>query len=84
MFSWFKKSPKKVKVLVVVNDDANVPVDYCSKVDVELETEVRAACNSLSIPTMDGDIEKIVESLRRGESYWLRETWGFQVIEVAA
>ena len=84
MFNWFKKSPKKVKVLVVVNDDASVPVDYCSKVDVELETEVRVACNSLSIPMMDGDVEKIVESLRRGESYWLRETWGFQLIEVAA
>ena len=84
MFSWFKKSPKKVKVLVVVNDDASAPVDYCSKVDVELETEVRVACNSLSIPTMNGDVEKIVESLRRGESYWLRETWGFQLIEVAA
>ena len=83
MFSWFKKNPKKVKALVVINGDASVPVDYCSKVDVELETEVRAACNSLSIPTMDGDVEKIAESLRRGESYWLRETWGFQVIEIA-
>ena len=82
MFSWFKKSPKKVKALVVINGDASVPVDYCSKVDVKLETEVRAACNSLSIPTMDGDVEKIAESLRRGESYWLRETWGFQVIEI--
>ena len=83
MFSWFKKNPKKVKALVVINGDASVPVDYCSKVDLKLETEVLAACNSLSIPTMDGDVEKIAESLRRGESYWLRETWGFQVIEIA-
>ena len=84
MFSWFKKSPKKLKVLVVVNDDASVPVDYCNKVDVKLETEVRAACQSLAIPVMNIDIEEIVRALNRGESYWLRETWGFQVIEVEA
>lgn len=84
IFSRFKKSPKKIKVLVVINGNASVPVDYCSKVDAKLETAVRAACNSLSIPTMVGDVEKIVEALRRSESYWLCETWGFQIIEVAA
>ena len=84
MFSQFKKRPKKIKVLVVINGDTSVPVNYCSKVDAKLETEVRAACDSLSIPTMDGDVEKIVEALKRNESYWLCETWGFQIIEVAA
>lgn len=82
MFNWFKKSPKKAKVLVVVNDDASVPVDYSNKVDVNLKVEVKAACESLAIPVMDTDIEKIVDALDKGESFWLRETWGFQIIEV--
>lgn len=81
MFNFFNRK-KKVKILVVVNGDASVPVDYYSKVDVGMEVEVRVACNSLAIATAEKEIKNIVDTLCHGETYWLNETWGFQVIEV--
>lgn len=79
MFKFLFK-PKKVQVLVVVNNDASIPVDYYNKIDVKLETEVRAACNALAIPATSEQVASIADMLTRGETYWLEKTWGFQVI----
>lgn len=86
MFKFFNRK-KKVKILVVVNGDASVPVVYCSKIDVKMEVEkmeveVRVACNSLGIAVTEKDFKSIIDTLCHGETYWLNETWGFQVIEV--
>ena len=91
MFKFFNRK-KKVKILVVVNGDASIPVVYCSKIDVKMEVEVRidvkmevevrVACNSLGIAVTEKDFKSIIDTLCHGEAYWLNETWGFQVIEV--
>ena len=88
MFKFFNRK-KKVKILVVVNGDASVPVVYRSKIDVKMEVEVRkmevevrVACNSLGIAVTEKDFKSIIDTLCHGETYWLNETWGFQVIEV--
>ena len=86
MFKFFNRK-KKVKILVVVNGDASVPVVYRSKIDVKMEVEkmeveVRVACNSLGIAVTEKDFKSIIDTLCHGEAYWLNETWGFQVIEV--
>ena len=81
MFKFFNRK-KKVKILVVVNGDASVPVVYCSKIDFKMEVEVRVACNSLGIAVTEKDFKSIIDTLYHGEAYWLNETWGFQVIEV--
>ena len=81
MFKFFNRK-KKVKILVVVNGDASVPIDYCSKIDFKMEVEVRVACNSLGIAVTEKDFKSIIDTLCHGEAYWLNETWGFQVIEV--
>ena len=86
MFKFFNRK-KKVKILVVVNGDASVPVEYYSKIDVKMEVEkmeveVRVACNSLGIAVTEKDFKSIIDTLCHGEAYWLNETWGFQVIEV--
>ena len=81
MFKFFNRK-KKVKILVVVNGDASVPVVYYSKIDVKMEVEVRVACNSLGIAVTEKDFKSIIDTLCHGEAYWLNETWGFQVIEV--
>lgn len=85
MFKFFKRKSKKTQVLVVINGNASVPVDYSvrlSKVNDSLKTEVQVACSVLSIPTTHIEIEKIVDALKHGESYWLNETWGFQILEI--
>ena len=38
MFKFFNRK-KKVKILVVVNGDASVPVVYCSKIDFKMEVD---------------------------------------------
>ena len=81
MFKFFNRK-KKVKILVVVNGDASVPVVYRSKIDFKMEVEVRVACNSLGIAVTEKDFKSIIDTLCHGEAYWLNETWGFQVIEV--
>lgn len=81
MFKFFNRK-KKVKILVVVNGDASVPIDYYSKIDFKMEVEVRVACNSLGIAVTEKDFKSIIDTLCHGETYWLNETWGFQVIEV--
>ena len=81
MFKFFNRK-KKVKILVVVNGDASVPVVYCSKIDFKMEVGVRVACNSLGIAVTEKDFKSIIDTLCHGEAYWLNETWGFQVIEV--
>lgn len=85
MFKFFKRKSKKTQVLVVINGNASVPVDYSvrlSKVNDSLKTEVQVACSVLSIPTTHIETEKIVDALKHGESYWLNETWGFQILEI--
>ena len=81
MFKFFNRK-KKVKILVVVNGDSSVPVDYYSKIDIKMEVEVRVACNSLGIAMTEKDFKNIIDALYHRETYWLNETWGFQVIEV--
>ena len=81
MFKFFNRK-KKVKILVVVNGDASVPVVYRSKIDFKMEVEVGVACNSLGIAVTEKDFKSIIDALCHGETYWLNETWGFQVIEV--
>ena len=85
MFKFFNRK-KKVKILVVVNGDASVAVEYYSKIDVKIdvkmEVEVRVACNILGIAVTEKDFKSIIDMLCHGETYWLNETWGFQVIEV--
>lgn len=81
MFNFFNRK-KKVKVLVVVDNDSSVPIDYYNVVDVNLVTEIKAACNALAIPAAIDTIDSIADVLRSGETYWLEKTWGFQVIEV--
>ena len=85
MFKFFTRKPKKTQVLVVINGNASVPVDYSvrlSKVNDSLKTEVQVACSVLSISITHEEIEKIVDALKHGESYWLNETWGFQILEI--
>ena len=81
MFKFFNRK-KKVKILVVVNGDASVPIDYYSKIYFNIYVEVRVACNSLGIAVTEKDFKSIIDTLCHGEAYWLNETWGFQVIEV--
>lgn len=85
MFKFFKRKSKKTQVLVVINGNASVPVDYSvrlSKVNDSLKTEVQVACSVLSISLTHEEIEKIVDALKHSESYWLNETWGFQILEI--
>ena len=85
MFKFFKRKSSKTQVLVVINGNASVPVDYSvrlSKVNDSLKTEVQVACSVLSISITHEEIEKIVDALKHGESYWLNETWGFQILEI--
>lgn len=85
MFKFFKRKLKKTQVLVVINGNASVPVDYSvrlSKINDSLKTEVQVACSVLSISLTHEEIEKIVDALKHGESYWLNETWGFQILEI--
>lgn len=82
MLNWLKRRPKKVKILAVVNGDASIPIDYWNKIDVSIETEVRAACNDLAIPADTKTVNDIAIALSSGETYWLMETWGFQIIDV--
>ena len=85
MFKFFKRKLKKTQVLVVINGNASVPVDYSvrlSKINDSLKTEVQVACSVLSISLTREEIEKIVDALKHGESYWLNETWGFQILEI--
>lgn len=77
MFKFLFK-PKKAQVLVVVNDDASVPVDYYNKIDVKMETEVRAACNALAIPVTSEQVVSIADTLTRGETYWLEKNGDFR------
>ena len=85
MFKFFKRKSSKTQVLVVINGNASVPVDYSvrlSKVNDSLKTEVQVACSVLSISITHEEIAKIVDALKHGESYWLNETWGFQILEI--
>lgn len=87
IFKWFKRN-KSVKVLVVVNGDTHEPIDYKNKIDVDLKTEVRAACNDLAIEHDDNLINDIAEKLDAGETYWLAEkdatkmNYGFEVLDI--
>lgn len=82
MFNWFKRKPKKVQILVVVDGDAHEPIDYSNKIDVDLATEVRAACNALAIKHDDNLIEDIAAELDHGRSYWHNESYCFDIITV--
>ena len=85
MFKFLKRKSSKTQVLVIINGNAGVPVDYSvrlSKVNDSLKTEVQVACSVLSISITHEEIEKIVDALKHGESYWLNETWGFQILEI--
>lgn len=70
------------KVLVVVVGDSNKPVQYSNKVDVDLKTEIRAACDSLAIPHDDDFVNVIASYLENGDAYWFEEAYGFQLIEI--
>lgn len=83
MFNWLKRQ-KTVRLLVVVDNDSSIPVDYCNKIDVPMTTEVRAACNALAIPATAEQISVIGDTLRNGETYWFEKTWGFQVLTANA
>ena len=85
MFKFFERKSSKTQVLVIINGNAGVPVDYSvrlSKVNDSLKTEVQVACSVLSISLTHEETEKIVDALKHGESYWLNETWGFQILEI--
>ena len=85
MFKFFERKSSKTQVLVIINGNASVPVDYSvrlSKVNDSLKTEVQVACSVLSISLTHEETEKIVDALKHGESYWLNETWGFQILEI--
>lgn len=82
MFNWFKRKPKKVQILVVVNSDIHEPIDYSNKIDVKLETEIGAACIALAIEYDDKLIDDIAYNLRRGQTYCVNETYGFEIITV--
>jgi len=88
MFNWFNKK-KTVKILVVVNDDVkHAPIEYKNKIDVDLKTEIRAACSSLAISYDDKMINDIASALESGNTYWRAEhepskvDYGFEVIEI--
>lgn len=85
MFNWFKRKPKKVKILLVVNGDVHEPIDYSNKVDVDLKTEIHAACYDVGIEHDDKLIDDIARTLEAGETYYLHSVpvdYGFEVITV--
>ena len=73
---------KRIKVLVVIEGDNSEPVVYSNKIDVDLATEVRAACDVLAIKHDDKLIEDIVADLDHGRTYWHNENYGFDIITV--
>lgn len=83
----FTKKVKKIRALVVVNEDPHVPIDYCNKIDVDIETEVRAAANALAISMSADDIAVIVYNLASGNGYCYTDPidghkFGFDIVTI--
>lgn len=84
MFKWFKRN-KSIKILVVVNSDTHEPIDYKNKIDVDLKTEVRAACYDVGIEHDEKLLDDIVRTLEAGNTYHIDCTpysYGFEVLEI--
>lgn len=77
-----------MKVLVVVDGSNSEPIAYSNKIDVSIETEVRAAINQLAIikpdcyVSQDEMVADIVNAIEHGRAYWIAEKWCFDVIKV--
>lgn len=76
-----------MKILVVVDGDNSEPIAYSNKIDVSIETEVRAAINQLAIIkpdcyiSQDEMVADIVSEIDHGRACWIFE-WCFDVITV--
>lgn len=83
----FTKKIKKVRALVVVNEDLHEPIDYCNKIDVDIKTEVRAAANALAISISANDIAVIACTLANGNGYCYTDPidghkFGFDIVTI--
>lgn len=63
----------KIKVLIVVDSENPEPIRYSNKVDVNLQTEIRAALTDLAHSYSPDLVEEIEQDLLHGRSHWLEE-----------
>lgn len=63
----------KIKVLIVIDSENSEPIRYLNKVDVDLQTEIRAALTELAHPYSPALVEEIEQDLLHGRAYWLEE-----------
>lgn len=77
-----------MKILIVVDGDNSEPIAYSNKIDVSIETEVRAAVNQLAIikpdcyDSQDKMVADIVSEIDNGRAYWIAEKWCFDIITI--
>lgn len=82
----FTKKNTEVKAIVVVNKDLHEPIDYCNKIDVDIKTEIRAACNQLALNANEDEVLRISKSLESGHGYLYIDLdgseYGFDIITI--